>query len=228
MGKNAIEVIDIKRVFQMGEIEVHALRGVSFTIPEGEMTAIMGTSGSGKSTLMHIMGCLDKPSSGQIKLGGTDVNTYSDNALAEIRNKKIGFVFQSFNLLPRLNVLENVEVPLQYLGFSRAKRRQIAKEALESVGLSQRLKHLPSEISGGQKQRVAIARALVTNPTIILADEPTGNLDSTTGDEIMAMLENLHQKGHTIILVTHSQEIANYAERIIHLKDGLIERIESR
>lgn len=228
MEKNAIEVIDIKRVFQMGEIEVHALRGVSFTIPEGEMTAIMGTSGSGKSTLMHIMGCLDKPSSGQIKLGGTDVNTYSDNALAEIRNKKIGFVFQSFNLLPRLNVLENVEVPLQYLGFSRAKRRQIAKEALESVGLSQRLKHLPSEISGGQKQRVAIARALVTNPTIILADEPTGNLDSTTGDEIMAMLENLHQKGHTIILVTHSQEIANYAERIIHLKDGLIERIESR
>lgn len=226
MQKPAIEVIDVKRTFKVGKIEIEALKGVSFRINRGEMVAIMGSSGSGKSTLMHIMGCLDQPTSGSIKIDDKDVKTFSDNALAQIRNEKIGFVFQSFNLLPRLNILQNVEVPLQYGVYSKRKRRKLAEEALAAVGLSERLKHLPTEISGGQKQRVAIARALVTNPTIILADEPTGNLDSKTGDEIMAMFQKLHQKGHTIILVTHSREIADYAQRVIHLKDGLIDSIE--
>jgi putative ABC transport system ATP-binding protein len=224
--QTAIEVRDVVRVYKLGRVEVAALKGVSFKVHKGEMLAIMGSSGSGKSTLMHIMGCLDEPTSGSIAIDGRDVKQFSDSALAELRNTKIGFVFQSFNLLPRLNILQNVEVPLQYRGVSRKARRKLAEEALAAVGLSGRLKHLPSEISGGERQRVAIARALVNNPTIILADEPTGNLDSKTGTAIMDLFKDLNKKGHTIILVTHSREVAEYAQRIIHLKDGLIERVE--
>lgn len=224
--QTAIEVRDVVRVYKLGRVEVVALKGVSFKVHKGEMLAIMGSSGSGKSTLMHIMGCLDEPTSGSIAIDGRDVKQFSDSALAELRNTKIGFVFQSFNLLPRLNILQNVEVPLQYRGVSRKARRKLAEEALAAVGLSGRLKHLPSEISGGERQRVAIARALVNNPTIILADEPTGNLDSKTGTAIMDLFKDLNKKGHTIILVTHSREVAEYAQRIIHLKDGLIERVE--
>lgn len=224
--QTAIEVRDVVRVYKLGRVEVAALKGVSFKVHNGEMLAIMGSSGSGKSTLMHIMGCLDEPTSGSIAIDGRDVKQFSDSALAELRNTKIGFVFQSFNLLPRLSILQNVEVPLQYRGVSRKARRKLAEEALAAVGLSGRLKHLPSEISGGERQRVAIARALVNNPTIILADEPTGNLDSKTGTAIMDLFKDLNKKGHTIILVTHSREVAEYAQRIIHLKDGLIERVE--
>lgn len=224
--QTAIEVRDVVRVYKLGRVEVAALKGVSFKVHKGEMLAIMGSSGSGKSTLMHIMGCLDEPTSGSIAIDGRDVKQFSDSALAELRNTKIGFVFQSFNLLPKLNILQNVEVPLQYRGVSRKARRKLAEEALAAVGLSGRLKHLPSEISGGERQRVAIARALVNNPTIILADEPTGNLDSKTGTAIMDLFKDLNKKGHTIILVTHSREVAEYAQRIIHLKDGLIERVE--
>lgn len=224
--QTAIEVRDVVRVYKLGRVEVAALKGVSFKVHKGEMLAIMGSSGSGKSTLMHIMGCLDEPTSGSIAIDGRDVKQFSDSALAELRNTKIGFVFQSFNLLPRLNILQNVEVPLQYRGVSRKARRKLAEEALAAVGLSGRLKHLPSEISGGERQRVAIARALVNNPTIILADEPTGNLDSKTGTAIMDLFKDLNKNGHTIILVTHSREVAEYAQRIIHLKDGLIERVE--
>ncbi len=224
--QTAIEVRDVVRVYKLGRVEVAALKGVSFKVHKGEMLAIMGSSGSGKSTLMHIMGCLDEPTSGSIAIDGRDVKQFSDSALAELRNTKIGFVFQSFNLLPRLNILQNVEVPLQYRGVSRKARRKLAEEALAAVGLSGRLKHLPSEISGGERQRVAIARALVNNPTIILADEPTGNLDSKTGTAIMDLFKDLNKKGHTIILVTNSREVAEYAQRIIHLKDGLIERVE--
>ena len=224
--QTAIEVRDVVRVYKLGRVEVAALKGVSFKVHKGEMLAIMGSSGSGKSTLMHIMGCLDEPTSGSIAIDGRDVKQFSDSALAELRNTKIGFVFQSFNLLPRLNILQNVEVPLQYRGVSRKARRKLAEEALAAVGLSGRLKHLPSEISGGERQRVAIARALVNNPTIILADEPTGNLDSKTGTAIMDLFKDLNKKGYTIILVTHSREVAEYAQRIIHLKDGLIERVE--
>ena len=224
--QTAIEVRDVVRVYKLGRVEVAALKGVSFKVHKGEMLAIMGSSGSGKSTLMHIMGCLDEPTSGSIAIDGRDVKQFSDSALAELRNTKIGFVFQSFNLLPRLNILQNVEVPLQYRGVSRKARRKLAEEALAAVGLSGRLKHLPSEISGGERQRVAIARALVNNHTIILADEPTGNLDSKTGTAIMDLFKDLNKKGHTIILVTHSREVAEYAQRIIHLKDGLIERVE--
>lgn len=224
--QTAIEVRDVVRVYKLGRVEVAALKGVSFKVHKGEMLAIMGSSGSGKSTLMHIMGCLDEPTSGSVVIDGRDVKQFSDSALAELRNTKIGFVFQSFNLLPRLNILQNVEVPLQYRGVSRKARRKLAEEALAAVGLSGRLKHLPSEISGGERQRVAIARALVNNPTIILADEPTGNLDSKTGTAIMDLFKDLNKKGHTIILVTNSREVAEYAQRIIHLKDGLIERVE--
>ena len=219
-----LRVKDLKKTYTMadGEVEVQALKGVSFTIDGGEFVAIMGPSGSGKSTLMHIMGCLHQPTSGEYYLEGIDIKNTSDSNLAELRNHKIGFVFQQFNLLSRNSALHNVEIPLIYAGANRNKRRERAKKALEKVGLGHRLDHNPNELSGGQKQRVAIARALINNPSIILADEPTGNLDSKTGEEIMSILHELNNQGHTIILVTHEQPIAEHTRRIISLHDGLI------
>ena len=221
-----LEIKKITKVYKMGEVLVNALRGISFHIDKGQFVAIMGPSGSGKSTLMHIIGCLDHPSEGSFIMDGEDISKVNDNKLAEIRNKKIGFVFQQFNLLNRVNILNNVEVPLIYAGVNSKKRKNLVKQVLESVGLSNRLKHRPNEISGGEKQRAAIARALVNNPLIILADEPTGNLDTKNGEEIMGIFNKLHQEGHTIIVVTHELEIAKYAQRIIHLRDGLIENDE--
>lgn len=217
-----LEVQNLKKRYQMGDVCVEALKGVSFRIDRGEFVAIMGPSGSGKSTLMHLLGCLDQPSEGVYLLEGEDVARITANQLAEIRNKRIGFVFQSFNLLPRMTIIKNVEVPLIYAGVSGAKRHKMAKDALERVGLGNRLHHRPNEISGGQKQRVAIARALINNPSIILADEPTGNLDSKTGEEIMALFHELNQQGHTIVLVTHEDEIARNARRVISIRDGQI------
>ena len=210
----------------MGKVKVEALRGVSFYIDKGEFVAIMGPSGSGKSTLMHIIGCLDQPTEGSFIIGGKDVSKLNDDRLAEIRNKRIGFVFQQFNLLSRTSILHNVEIPLIYAGLKAKQRRELAQQALESVGLGNRVKHKPNEISGGEKQRAAIARALVNNPLIILADEPTGNLDTKTGEEIIKIFYKLHQQGNTIIMVTHEAEIARHARRIIHLRDGLIEKEE--
>lgn len=221
-----LEIKKITKVYKMGEVLVNALRGVSFYIDKGQFVAIMGPSGSGKSTLMHIIGCLDHPTEGSFIMDGEDVSKVSDNKLAEIRNKKIGFVFQQFNLLNRVNILNNVEVPLIYAGVNSKKRKKLAEQALENVGLGNRLKHRPNEISGGEVQRAAIARALVNNPLIILADEPTGNLDTKNGEEIMKIFNKLNQEGHTIIIVTHELEIAKYAQRIIHLRDGLIENDE--
>jgi putative ABC transport system ATP-binding protein len=221
-----LEIKKITKVYKMGEVVVNALRGVSFHIDKGQFVAIMGPSGSGKSTLMHIIGCLDHPSEGSFIMDGEDISKVNDNKLAEIRNKKIGFVFQQFNLLNRVNILNNVEVPLIYAGVNSKKRKNLVKQVLENVGLSNRLKHRPNEISGGEKQRAAIARALVNNPLIILADEPTGNLDTKNGEEIMKIFNKLHQEGHTIIVVTHELEIAKYAQRIIHLRDGVIENDE--
>ena len=221
-----LEIKKITKVYKMGEVLVNALRGVSFHINKGQFVAIMGPSGSGKSTLMHIIGCLDHPTEGIFIMDGEDISKVNDNKLAEIRNKKIGFVFQQFNLLARTTILYNVEVPLIYAGVNSKKRKKLAEQALENVGLSNRLKHRPNEISGGEKQRAAIARALVNNPLIILADEPTGNLDSKNGEEIMKIFNKLHQEGHTIIMVTHELEVAKYAQRIIHLHDGLIEKDE--
>ena len=221
-----LEIHKIKKIYQMGKVKVEALRGVSFYVDKGEFVAIMGPSGSGKSTLMHIIGCLDKPTEGNFVIGGKDVSKLNDDKLAEIRNKSIGFVFQQFNLLSRNSILHNVETPLIYAGIKTKKRRELSIQALESVGLSDRAKHKPNEISGGEKQRVAIARALVNNPLIILADEPTGNLDTKTGEEIMKIFDKLYQEGHTIIMVTHDVEIARHAQRIIHLRDGLIEKDE--
>lgn len=221
-----LEIKKIKKIYQMGKVKVEALRGVSFYIDKGEFVAIMGPSGSGKSTLMHIIGCLDQPTEGNFIIGGKDVSKLNDDRLAEIRNKSIGFVFQQFNLLPRTSILHNVETPLVYAGIKTKLRRELAKKALESVGLGDRVKHKPNEISGGEKQRAAIARALVNNPLIILADEPTGNLDTKTGAEIMKIFYNLHQQGNTVIMVTHEAEIARHAHRIIHLRDGLIEKDE--
>ncbi|MEE8564431.1 MAG: ABC transporter ATP-binding protein [Atribacterota bacterium] len=221
-----LEIKKIKKIYQMGKVKVEALRGVSFYIDKGEFVAIMGPSGSGKSTLMHIIGCLDQPTEGSFIISGKDVSKLNDERLAEIRNKSIGFVFQQFNLLSRANILHNVEIPLIYAGLKTKRRRELAKQALESVGLGDRVKHKPNEISGGEKQRAAIARALVNNPLIILADEPTGNLDTKTGEEIMKIFYKLHQQGNTLIMVTHEAEVARHARRIIHLRDGLIEKDE--
>lgn len=218
-----IELRDIARLYQMGEHEVRALAGVTIDVVENEYVAIMGPSGSGKSTLMNVIGCLDTPSSGEYYLNGQRVSEMTDNELAEVRNREIGFVFQTFNLLPRADCLHNVELPLVYSGISKRVRRDMALGALESVGLGDRVGHKPNELSGGQRQRVAVARALVNDPSIILADEPTGNLDTKTGDEIMRLLEVLFRRGNTILLVTHEEEIARHARRIIRLRDGLIE-----
>ena len=223
---NIINIEHISKVYHLGIEEVHALRDVSLRIDKNEYLAIMGPSGSGKSTLMNMLGCLDTPTSGLYDFNGQSVSTMSDNELAKIRNKEIGFVFQTFNLLPRSDALHNVELPLVYAGLPYAERRERAKQTLIDVGLGDRIHHKPNELSGGQRQRVAIARALVSNPSIILADEPTGNLDSKIGEEIMQLFEVIHQKGNTIILVTHEEYIAEHAARIIRLKDGLVENDE--
>jgi len=214
---------DVVRTYEMGDQQVRALAGVSLDIRRGEYVAIMGPSGSGKSTLMNIIGCLDIPDGGSYSLEGQAVDKMSEDQLAEIRNLKIGFVFQTFNLVPRISVFKNVELPLIYAGKSRAERKRQAEDVIRSVGLFERMLHKPNELSGGQRQRVAIARALVCKPSIILADEPTGNLDSATGEEIMGLLGELHAKGNTIILVTHEDDIAAHAHRVVRLRDGLIE-----
>lgn len=221
-----IDAKNLVKVYEMGDIEVQALRGVTFIIEKGEFVAIMGPSGSGKSTLMDILGCLSKPSDGTYMLEEEDVGTLSDNKLAEIRNKKIGFVFQSFNLLSRTTAIHNVELPLIYSGLGRKERRRRAHSALESVGLADRVNHKSNELSGGQIQRVAIARALVNSPSMIFADEPTGNLDTKSGQEIMNIFKRLNQEGNTIIMVTHEAEVAQHAKRIIHVRDGLLEKDE--
>ena len=218
-----IDVQKLFKIYEIGEIKVNALRCVDVQIGENEYVAIMGPSGSGKSTLMNILGCLDTPSEGKYQFGGEDVHKMDDDQLAEIRNRRIGFVFQTFNLLPRATALHNVELPLVYAGVAASKRRAQAKAALERVGLTDRMTHKPNELSGGQRQRGAIARALVNNPSIILADEPTGNLDTATGDEIMNIFTDLHNQGNTIILVTHEEYIAEHAHRILRLRDGRIE-----
>ncbi len=222
-----IEVRDVWRVYPVGDSEVTALQGVSTDVERGEFVAVMGASGSGKSTFMNVLGCLDTPSDGVYSLNKSNVSLMDDDQLAEIRNREIGFVFQNFNLLPRATSLHNVELPLVYSGTAAAKRRELAEKALTRVGLKDRMLHRPNELSGGQRQRVAVARALVNNPSIILADEPTGNLDTRTGDEIMELFETLHDAGNTIILVTHEEYIAEHTDRIIRLRDGIIERDEA-
>ena len=218
-----IDIKDVTKTYQMGaETTVRALDGVSVAIEQGDYVAIMGPSGSGKSTLMNLIGCLDTPSSGSYQLNGREIAAMGDDDLAQIRNKEIGFIFQTFNLLPRADAVQNVELPLVYSGLPRRERKERAVKALESVGLGERKHHRPNEMSGGQRQRVAIARALVNAPSILLADEPTGNLDSKTGDEILALMDDLHVKGNTIILVTHEDELAQHAARVIRLRDGKI------
>jgi len=219
-----IETRDLWKTYQMGDEEIHALKGVSISIERGEYVAIMGPSGSGKSTLMNLIGCLDTPSKGTYLLNGKEASLMNDNELARIRNEEIGFVFQTFNLLPRATALHNVELPLVYAGMGKTERLAQAKAALDRVELTHRMTHKPNELSGGQRQRVAIARALVNNPSILLADEPTGNLDSKTGVEIMALFARLHQAGNTIIVVTHEPDIAAYAHRVIAIRDGQVER----
>jgi putative ABC transport system ATP-binding protein len=217
-----IKTIEIRKIYKVGEEEINALDGIDITIEKNEYLAIMGPSGSGKSTLMNLLGCLDTPTSGSYILNGTEVAKLNDNELAEIRNKEIGFVFQTFNLLPRASALHNVELPLIYSSVSRRQRRSLALEALEKVGLADRVTHKPSELSGGQRQRVAIARGLVNKPSIIFADEPTGNLDSKTGEEILKLFRNLHNEGNTMVIVTHEEYIARQAKRIVRLLDGRI------
>ena len=223
---NIINIEHIAKIYQVGSEEVHALADVSLKIDKGEYVAIMGPSGSGKSTLMNILGCLDTPTKGLYDFKGVNVSQMNDNELAKIRNKEIGFVFQTFNLLPRSDALHNVELPLIYAGLPSYDRKERARESLDHVGLTDRVHHRPNELSGGQRQRVAIARALVTQPSIILADEPTGNLDTKTGEDIMSLFNEIYEQGNTIILVTHEEYIAEHAERIIRLRDGLIERDE--
>jgi len=218
-----IELVDIRKVYQMGASEVNALDGVSLRIERGEYVAVMGPSGSGKSTLMNIVGCLDTPTSGSYKLRGTEIRNRDDDELARIRNQEVGFIFQTFNLLSRADALHNVELPMIYAGRSKNDRKARAREMLDLVGLGDRMHHRPNELSGGQRQRVAIARALVNEPSIVLADEPTGNLDSKTGMEIMGLLDEVHMSGNTVILVTHEEEVAEHAERIVRLRDGRIE-----
>ncbi len=224
MEKAIIQTTDLTKVYVMGSTEVRALNGVSLSIQKNEYVALMGPSGSGKSTLMNLLGCLDTPTSGGYDLNNTVVSTMSDSELAEIRNKEIGFVFQTFNLMPRLSALDNVALPLVYSGVKKSKREDRAEEVLSLVGLGDRVDHKPNELSGGQRQRVAIARALVNNPSIILADEPTGNLDTKTSVEIMEIFEKIHAAGNTVILVTHEEDISEHAHRIIRLRDGIIER----
>jgi putative ABC transport system ATP-binding protein len=223
-----IETQDLWKTYIMGAEEIHALRGVNLVIDRGEYIAIMGPSGSGKSTLMNLIGCLDTPSKGTYRLNGKLVSQMNDDELARIRNEEIGFVFQTFNLLPRATALHNVELPLIYAGVSSHDRDKRAREALHRVELGPRITHRPNELSGGQRQRVAIARALVNNPSILLADEPTGNLDSKTGEEIMSLFSRLHQSGNTIVLVTHEADIAAHAHRVVHLKDGVVEKDVTR
>ncbi|MEJ5052851.1 ABC transporter ATP-binding protein [Sphingobacterium sp. MYb382] len=218
-----IQIDDIGREYIIGTEEIHALKSVSLRIKKGEFVALMGPSGSGKSTLMNILGCLDTPSKGQYILNGINVSDMSENELAAVRNKEIGFVFQTFNLLPKSTALENVTLPLIYAGYSKKEREARARRSLDNVGLGNRVEHRPNELSGGQRQRVAVARALVNDPSIILADEPTGNLDTKTSIEIMGLIEDIHDKGNTIILVTHEEDIAQHAHRIVRLRDGLVE-----
>ena len=220
--RTVIDVRDVRKTYRIGDIAVHALRGVSLTVHRGEFVAIMGASGSGKSTLMNILGCLDAPTAGSYRLGGRDVLVEDPDTLSDLRNRYIGFVFQAFNLIPRTKAVANVELPLQYAGVARAERRRRALQALDSVGLADRADHLPSELSGGQQQRVAVARALVTNPAMILADEPTGNLDTHSTNEVLGIFERLSRQGRTIVLITHEDEVAQHAQRVIRVIDGRI------
>jgi putative ABC transport system ATP-binding protein len=221
-ASRVIELDDVHKTYRTGAIEVDALRGVSLSIAQGEYVAIMGPSGSGKSTLMHILGCLDVPTSGRYLLAGEDVSVMDEYELAEVRNRRIGFVFQQFNLLPSMTALRNVELPLAYAGVPRERRRQRAREALDRVGLGDRIEHRPGELSGGQQQRVAVARALVTDPTVVLADEPTGNLDSAAAEDVLRLFGELHQQGCLVVLITHEAELAEQAERVIRIRDGAI------
>jgi putative ABC transport system ATP-binding protein len=218
-----LDLHDVRKTYRSGSLEVEALRGINLRIDEGEFVAVMGPSGSGKSTLMHILGCLDVPTAGRYRLAGDDVATMNENALAEIRNRRIGFVFQQFNLLPSLTAARNVELPLTYAGVPVAQRRERAAEALRRVGLDDRMDHRPGELSGGQQQRVAIARALVTDPDLILADEPTGNLDSSSSADVLRLVSQLHRSGRTIVLITHEAEVARAAQRVVRIRDGLLQ-----
>ncbi len=219
---NLIEISEIAKVYRISEVEIHALRNISLNIREGEYISIMGPSGSGKSTLMHILGCLDTPTSGEYRLKNIEVGRLSDDELARIRNSEIGFVFQSFNLLPRATIAHNVELPMIYSGKSSRERKARTREVLKRVGLQNRMNHLPSQLSGGETQRAAIARAVATGPSLILADEPTGNLDSSTGEEILGLFDDLHREGNTLIVVTHERYVAEKAERVIYLRDGMV------